>query len=124
MLRKTYQRTERKGTESFPITMRSLWRLVKESVLTENCRVKEQLKEAIRILEGVQDKESLPSCKGDPEGEELKEPEEAQISDSSGAESSLSTGSILLPQPRKKNPFCKATAPPISEREVEELWIH
>ena len=29
---------------------------VKESVLTENCRVKEQLKEAIRILEGVQDR--------------------------------------------------------------------
>ena len=56
MLRKTYQRTERKGTESFPITMRSLWRLVKESVLTENCRVKEQLKEAIRILEDVQDR--------------------------------------------------------------------
>ena len=49
--------TEGKGTgvlsncHAFPMEKE-----VKESVLTENCRVKEQLKEAIRILEGVQDR--------------------------------------------------------------------
>ena len=42
-----------KGPEFFPIAIFSLWRLVKESMTAENCRVKGQLKEAIRLLEDV-----------------------------------------------------------------------
>lgn len=92
MLRRTYKTNfGGKGPKFFSIATFSLWRLVKESMTAENCRVKGQLKEAVRLMEDVQYREFLTSCKGDPEG---REPEKARISDSSDSVSRLRTGSF------------------------------
>nr|QKU38056.1 Gag [Gunnison's prairie dog retrovirus] len=61
-----------KGPNTFPIATFSLWRLVKDALITDKVKIKEQLAECEQILNQIQEEQMAESLKGEDPGETSK----------------------------------------------------
>ncbi|KAL6089626.1 hypothetical protein STEG23_010584 [Scotinomys teguina] len=63
----------KKGTDNMPLVTFSIWRLVKDALLTDKVKVKEQLVEAEQSLEEIQEEERKSASKTDIQSEDEEE---------------------------------------------------
>lgn len=124
------------GPQEFPMAIFSLWRLVRDALLNDDVRVKEQLESLNKTLEEIQEVESVSSIKSFQEQEvlgtdsirkdieeeeEILEKEIALIKKKLEKEERKEANGDVSMRPPPLNPHTAASAPMDLEAEIREI---